>query len=304
MSEYLRVWTAAILVSAIMSVGANATDLDVEPDPQTDPGISIWLEAFSGFGDLSDDGTAALEAGEDDDFGYIGGKGTLLKSFGSIGTQLDVFGEANVGEAGDDTYEGAGGGALHLNTSLGETFTVGAFGSVAGVGINDDDGSDRDVAAYIVGGEAMVGLNLGGINPIFFAQGGFLDSDGDDNPIRNAGFIRGGVKTTFAGRISLQGDIAYAEGEMGGNDDDVEIFAWGARGELHVPDTISVPLTLFVDYDGADYQQDGDNDQLIEHTFLFGISLHFGGDRAQDDAKRFDLPEYYRWVGQTGGALQ
>ena len=58
----------------------------------------------------------------------IGGKGTLLKSFGSIGTQLDVFGEANVGEAGDDTYEGAGGGALHLNTSLGETFTVGAFG--------------------------------------------------------------------------------------------------------------------------------------------------------------------------------
>ena len=123
-------------------------------------------------------------------------------------------------------------------------------GSVAGVGINDDDGSDRDVAAYIVGGEAMVGLNLGGINPIFFAQGGFLDSDGDDNPIRNAGFIRGGVKTTFAGRISLQGDIAYAEGEMGGNDDDVEIFAWGARGELHVPDTISVPLTLFVDYDG------------------------------------------------------
>ena len=33
------------------------------------PGISIWLEAFSGFGDLSDDGTAALEAGEDDDFG-------------------------------------------------------------------------------------------------------------------------------------------------------------------------------------------------------------------------------------------
>ncbi len=75
---------------------------------------------------------------------------------------------------------------------------------------------------------------------------------------------------------------------MGGNDDDVEIFAWGARGELHVPDTISVPLTLFVDYDGADYQHDGDNDQLIEHTFLFGISLHFGGDRAQDDAKRFD----------------
>ena len=71
-----------------------------------------------------------------------------------------------------------------------------------------------------------------------------------------------------------------------------------------VPDAISVPLTMFVDYDGADYQQGGENDQLIELTFLFGISLHFGGDRAQDDAKRFDLPEYYRWVGQTGGALE
>ena len=28
--------------------------------PLTDPGISIWIEAFSGFGDLSDDGTGRV----------------------------------------------------------------------------------------------------------------------------------------------------------------------------------------------------------------------------------------------------
>lgn len=304
MSKSLKVSAAALLLGASITASANAADFDPPVERQPDPGISIWLDAFGGFTDLSDDGTGTLGGGEDENYGLVGGKGTLLTSLGILGAQLDVFGEANVDGKADDTYEGAFGGGLHLNTTLGEALTIGAFGAVAGVGINDDDGSDRDATAYILGGEAMVALNLGGISPILFLQGGYLDSDGDENPIREAGFIRGGVKTTFGEVVSLQGDIAYAEGEMDGDNDNVEIFAWGARGELHLPDVLSLPLTLFVDYDGADYQQDAENDQIIEHTVLFGVSLHFGGNRAQDEARRFDLPQFHRWVGQTGGPLE
>ncbi len=298
MSNILKSTLALLAIGTMMAPVAKAADPLLQPGnaPQE---FSVFAEGFGGFTNLGSNG--AIGANEDDKYGLIGGNLGVMTSVGSVGLQLDIFGENNFENSGsDDTYEDAFGAALHLNTDVNQMYTVGVFGAVARVGI---DSGNRDATSWILGAEGMARVDLGGNPSAVFLQGGFLDTSRDNNPIRNAGFIRGGVNTSLTEQVSVGGNVAYARGRMDGDNERVNVLAWGARVSFDAREILPVPATLFADYAGARFKQNGENDRITDNTFIFGISFGFGN-YENDSKKRFDIPRFYRWVGQTGGPLE
>jgi len=304
------VWqiTAGALATAFMA-GSSALAADATYPTQEPSGVQVWADVYGGLTSL-DSNTGTIGGNEDDNYGLVGGNVTVLAPLGMWGIQVDVFGETNTDSTSapiDDTYEGAFGGAAHVNAAVSDRVVLGVFGAIAGVGIQDTDGSNRDTTAYIVGAEGSAQFSIGSFDPIVYLQGGYLDSDRDADDaasIRDAGFIRGGVKTALTERLTWISEYAYASGRMDNDNDRVTVFAWGTRIELNAGDVLPVPVRFFIDYDGARYNQSAENDKITEHTVIAGLSFDLGGNQKRNLARHFEVPRFYRWVGQTGGPLE
>ena len=303
-----RQLTISTLIAGMLSFGyAHAADMTYPSEAPS--GVQVWAEVYGGLTSLSSK-TGTIGPNEDPRYGIVGGSATLMTTYGLWGLQLDVFGESNTDGTSapiDDTYKGAFGGGLHVNSAVSDQVILGVFGAVAGVGIQDTDGSDRDTTAYIVGAEGSAQFSIGRFDPIVYLQAGYLDSDRDSDDaasIRRAGFVRGGVKTALTDRITWISEYSYASGRMDVDNDRVTLFGWGTRVEFDARDVIPAPVRFFVEYDGTRYRQSAENDKITDHTVVAGISVDLGGNQNRDLNRHFDLPRFYRWVGQTGGPLE
>lgn len=212
---------------------------------------------------------------------------------------------ARVARLVEATYEGSYGGGLHLNLRDSELGSVGLFGAVGKVQINDTEGADQATVVWGVGGEAQLYLRA----LTFYVQGGYLDRQpvehgGDPNTIQNAGFGRLVSRVFFGDNLELSGEGSFAAGRMDPDGDSVVIAGWGAGGEYRLGGT---PVSAFLRYTGAYFHQSDDVDNLIEHRIGFGVRVTFGQAslRANDrHGASLDLPHYLEWNGQAAGALE
>jgi hypothetical protein len=247
-----------------------------------------------------------IQGGEVKDFWTLGAGGSLDAAFEPLHVQADLGGRATLDEeSADDTEEGAYGGGLHLNLRDTELGSLGVFGAVGKIRINDVGKDDPEGVVWGVGGEAQAYLDWLTI----YLQGGFLDreppsSGGAVNALKNAPFGRGVVRAFCGENLALEAEGSYAEGLMDLDDDDVWIAGWGAAAEVRLPGT---PVSAFVRYTGAHFRQSDDKDRLEVHRVGFGLRVYFGQPSLAAHnlhGATLDLPPYLEWNGIAAGTLE
>jgi hypothetical protein len=151
----------------------------------------------------------------------------------------------------------------------------------------------------VVGGEGQLYLD----NMTFYVQGGFLDSNGDDDFIRNAAFGRGVLRWFFTPDNRLQTELAYVSGtaDSGGDAADATIWEWSARYDTVLPDLpILGDTNVFIGYRGTDFDKAGpDPGGWTDHTVFLGFVHSFGANSVQDmdrSGATLNLPGFGRWV--------
>ena len=236
----------------------------------------------------------------------LGGGGALDAALGVWHLQTDFSGEGTVHNRDfDDTYLGSFGGGLHAGWRDPEIGSLGVFGAMGQLEINDLDGADRTTLAWGVGLEGQLYLD----RATLLLQSGYLDreqvsSGGDIRALKNAGFVRAVGRYFCGDDFKLQAEFSYAQGKMDPDGDDVLIPGWGAEGEYRLGNT---PIAGFLGYTGAFYSQNDDTDKLFEHRIGFGVRVYFGQPSLKANDRHgvsLDLPRYLQWSGVTAGALE
>lgn len=122
--------------------------------------------------------------------------------------------------------------------------------------------------------------------------------------LKNAGFGRAVGRYFCGDDFKLEAAVSYTQGKMDPDEDKVWILGWGADVEYRLGAT---PVSGFVGYTGARYDQSDDSDVLYEHRIGFGVRVYFGQEslKANDrNGVSLDLPRYLEWNGQIAGALE
>lgn len=247
-----------------------------------------------------------IQAGESNDFWTLGAGGSLDAAWRAFHAQADFAGHGTVGEqSADDTEEGVHGGGLHLNLRDSDLGSIGTFGAVGKIKINDVGKNDPESVVWGIGGEAQVYIHW----LTLYLQGGFLDraslsNGGEPDALQNAGFGRGIVRGFWGDNVKLAAEASYAKGRMDPDRDDVRITGWGAEAEYRVART---PVSGFVRYTGANYHQNDDKDTLEVHRIGFGVRVYFGQPSLAANDRHgatLDLPRYLEWNGITAGTLE
>lgn len=268
--------------------------------------LSARGELAAAYVNLDDAGKDVIQGGEASDFWILGGGGAVGVAWQSLNLQADFSAEGTLDEkTADDTYLHSYGGGLHVGWRNPERGFFGAFGSVGYLEINNAHGKDPDTVAWGVGLEGQVFFEPATL----YLQAGYLDREsilagGDIDALKNAGFARS-VGRYFCGEnCKLEAEISYAQGKMDPDVDTVWILGWGAEAEYR-PD--GWPVSGFLGYTGARYDQDDDDDVLYEHRIGFGVRVYFGQEslKANDrNGVSLELPRYLEWNGQIAGALE
>ena len=255
---------------------------------------------------LDDDGKNVLQGGEASDYWIFGGWGATDVAWRALNLQADFSAEGNLDEtSADDTYQHSYGGGLHVGWRDPELGSFGAFGSAGHVKINNVGGNDPDTVAWGIGLEGQAFFDAFTL----YLQAGYLDretlsSGGDVDALKNAGFGRVVGRYFCGDNLKLESEVSYTQGKMDPDEDNVWILGWGADVEYRLGGT---PVSGFVGYTGARYDQDDDSDVLYEHRVGFGVRVYFGQESliANDrHGASFDLPRYLEWNGQIAGALE
>jgi hypothetical protein len=287
---------------------ALAGALIASPAMGGDEGVELsgkgeFLAAYS---NLDDRGSDVIQGGEAADYWNLGGGGALDVAWRKLNLQADFSAEGRLDEkSADDTYEHAYGGGLHLGWRDPECGSVGAFGAVGEVEINNAGDNDPDTVVWVTGleGQAFLGPAT------LYLQGGYLDrqsvsSGGDVDALRKAGFARVVGRGFIGDDFKLEAEVSYAKGKMDPDHDNVWLLGWGAELEYRLG---SLPVSAFVGYTGARYYQDDDWDVLYEHRIGFGVRAYFGRESLKANDRRgasLDMPRYLGWNAQIAGALE
>jgi hypothetical protein len=255
---------------------------------------------------LDDSGKSVIQDGEASDYWILGGGGALDVAWRALNLQADFSAEGTLDErSADDTYRHSYGGGLHVGWRNPEVGSFGVFGSVGHVKINNVGGNDPDTVAWGVGVEGQAYFD-----PFtLYLQAGYLDretlsSGGDVDALKNAGFGRAIGRYFFGDDFRLEAEASYTQGKMDPDEDNVWVLGWRADAEVRLG---GAPVSGFVGYTGARYDQDDDSDVLYEHRIAFGLRVYFGQEslKANDrNGVSLDLPRYLEWNGQIAGALE
>lgn len=282
---------AAVILVASSNV-ALAADYDVQIQQIVVSGV---VESWMG-------GTAYSknsEIGEDLDNHFTSGKsGRLSLPLGSnLSAQMDFDHELNVSDFdnGDkgDTFGYSYQGVFHLTHRDPNSAAFGGFAAF-GSGAADND----TYPFFAVGGEAQIYSG----DKTWYLQGGYLDSrdsadDGDS--LRDAFFVRGVGRWFMTDNSRLQGEVAFAHGTVDGNDDG-NLVEWGVRYDTMLDLPIVGSSNVFVGYRGARFEADDtDPDVYMDHTFMVGTRLSFGGNSMIEFDRvgaSLDAPNFGRWV--------
>ena len=255
---------------------------------------------------LDDRGKEVIQDGEASDYWTLGGGGALGVAWRALFLQADFSAEGNLDErSADDTYEHSYGGGLHVGWRDPKRGSFGVFGSAGNVEINNAGDNDPDTVVWGVGLEGQAFFD-----PFtLYLQAGYLDresvsSGGDIDALKNAGFGRVVGRTFCGDNFKFESEISYTQGKMDPDGDDVWVLGWGVEFEYRLGDT---PVSGFVGYTGARYDQDDDWDVLYEHRIGFGVRAYFGQESLKANDRHgvsLDLPRYTEWNGQIAGALE
>ena len=295
------------LLGAVCALGMTgaAQAADYTPPPVDDGLLYTGLiEAWGGWTFANGDPSNVID---DDDHPAIGGSGRVSIPFSDgFSGQLDIDGEASLlnGDSIDDNYGHAFWMTGHLSLRDPSSHLIGLFGS-AGV---SSAGEDEQVNVFVIGAEAQ--LYLG--NFTLYGQGGYFttDEENNNNPdgIDDAWFVRA-VGRMFIGassRLEAEGTFASGDIDFAATADDTDpMWAWGVRFEQELAGLggSNMPLAWFLGYRGSYAENQSDNTEYDDHTFMVGLRFLFGAPSLQDNDRRgatLDSPwAIPRWVGYS-----
>jgi hypothetical protein len=287
---------------------AVAGVLIASPAMDGDEGVKLSGkgEFLATYLNLDDEGKDVIQGGEASDYWTLGGGGALDVAWRALNLQADFSAEGTLDEkSADDTYDHSYGGGLHVGWRDPERGSVGAFGSVGNVEINNVGDNDPDTVVWGVGLEGQAFFD-----PFtLYLQTGYLDreslsSGGDVDALKNAGFGRVVGRYFCGDDFKLESEVSYTQGKMDPDEDNVWILGWGAELEVRLG---GMPVAGFVGYTGARYDQDDDSDVLYEHRIGFGVRAYFGHESLKANDRHgasLDLPRTLEWNGQIAGALE
>lgn len=255
---------------------------------------------------LDDDGKEVIQGGEASNYWLLGGGGALGVTWRELNLQVDFSAEGTLDErSADDTYLHSFGGGLHFGWRDPERGSFGVFGSAGNFEINNTGGEDPDTVVWGAGLEGQVFFEPSTL----YLQAGYLDreslsSGGDIDALKNAGFARAIGRYLCTDDCKLEAEVSYTQGKMDPDEDTVWILGWGAEAEYRPG---GWPVSGFLGYTGARYDQDDDDDVLYEHRVSLGVRVYFGPESLAANDRNgvsLDLPRYLEWNGQVAGALE
>lgn len=257
-------------------------------------------------------------AGVDDGFyGAAGGGVALSMPLGNgLAMQMDANWERSMdtlgGTVGNDRFSDSFQGAVHLSKRDPGMGLLGVFGGAGQANFQDDgENSSNEATFAFVGGEAQFYLQ----DWTLYGQAGAIIASGDDDILGNddvndAAFFVRGVARWFVDDMSrLQVEGAFANGDVDDGEDvdgfNMDVFEWGVRYDRVVALPVIGETQLFAGYRGTSFDKNGnsggesDDGSFVEHTFMIGTSISFGGNTMQEFDRvgaTLDTPNIGRWV--------
>ena len=280
---------------------------DFTPPPQ-DNGLFYTglIEAWGGwtFADGDPDNDTVID---DDDHPALGGSARVSIPFSNnFSGQLDIDGEANLlnGSQIDDNYGHAFWATGHLSLRDPSSHLIGVFGSIGAASA----GEDEQANVFVIGGEGQ--LYLG--NFTLYGQAGYFTTDNEDpggfDGIEDAVFVRAVGRMFLGAGTRLEAEGTFASGDIDPDataDSSDPMWAWGARFEQEIAGlgATNMPLAWFAGYRGSYAENQSDNTEYTDHTFMVGLRFLFGSPTLQDNDRRgatLDSPwAIPRWVGYS-----
>lgn len=236
-------------------------------------------------------------------YGATGGNVALsIPVATNLSIQMDALWERSFdalgGTLGSNRYSDNFQAVAHISWRDPSTFLIGAFGGFGQARMESQDSVDY----AFVGGEAQFYL----ADWTLYGQGGFITvTDGDDdwfgNTDRDDGAIFGRLAARWfiddVSRLQLEGVYANGDVDDGRN---MDVFEWGVRYDRVVALPVVGDSQIFVGYRGNSFDKNGnDPGSFLEHTFMVGTSIHFGGNSMREFDRigaTLDAPNVGRWV--------
>ncbi len=277
---------------AILALATPSFAADMEPEKLS--AFSGQIDAWLGYWFMDDDqGNPDPEEKEDFTFG-VDAK-ARFNMFDAWSIQADLSADGVDGD-GNDFYHGGLLGGGHLSWSDQETFLLGGF---AAGGSGD---TQNDEHFWLAGAEAQIYFDTFTL----YGQAGYFDAregGGDVNAVprdafHNAWFGRIVGRYFFSPNDRLQGEFSYADGEQDTDDQNMDVFSWGARFDHQIVDNMAV----FAAYNGGFFENhggNGDNGSFYDHVIRGGISISLGRpDLLSVDrtGPNLDMPWAGRWA--------
>ena len=254
---------------------------------------------------FSDPDGDVLEPGESHHLWSVGAGGSVDVAIGAVHVQADFGGDTVPRRSNaDDTVEGSYVGGLHVGVRDPERGAIGLFGSAGKISIRDQGAGDAGSVPWSIGLEGAAFFD----RATTVLQGGYVDRDSlpdsDPDALKNASFVRTELRLFPRDDVRLAGSIGLMRGRMDADDDAVYAIDWSAGAEGLIP---GAPVSGFLRYAGAYFDQSDDNDVLVDHRIVFGLRYYFGTTSliAHDrNGASFELPRTMEWNSVIAGPLE
>lgn len=292
--------SAGVAAAALAMFVGNAQAADYEQAIQqlvvsgkVESWVGVSVDADTQDGNSVDEGA----------YGATGGNVALsIPVATNISIQTDALWERSFdalgGTLGNDRYSDNFQAVGHISWRDPSTFLIGAFGGGGQARMEDEE----SVGYAFVGGEAQFYL----ADWTLYGQGGLITvTDGDSDWFGNTDTDDGAIFGRLAARwfiddvSRLQLEGVYANGDVD-NGSNMDVFEWGVRYDRVVALPVVGDSQIFVGYRGNSFDKNGgDPGSFLEHTFMVGTSIHFGGNSMREFDRvgaTLDAPNVGRWV--------
>ena len=293
---------AATSVLVLPAAAARAADM-AEPTPLALV-VSGIVESWSGYTFIANPKHVHPD---EDQFGSGGGTGRLSLPLGanfSIQSDVDIEYNStlltdNDDDGARDNFQLSGQSGIHASW---RDPNLGLFGGFLAIGQGESDNTSN--ALFAAGGEGQ--LYFGPFT--LYGQGGVLNPNTDflsfENEFQHAFFARGVARyffnenSFFGSDNRLQGEFAFADGDIDHGDDGGQILEWSARYDFSLDLPIIGLTRAFLGYRGAKFENKDEDVSFFDHTIFVGSTYSFGGATSQEFDRigaTLDLPNFGRW---------
>jgi hypothetical protein len=302
----MRCFRIITLITALGTSAQVASAADVAGNENLGLVLSGQLESWNGY---------SFYGNESGDTEYSEDTGQFVSSISGrlsipLGTSFALQADGEVEYSSNELFGSEQDDLFQSSYLLGGHMSwrdpsAGLLGGFAAFGDGDHDNDSTPHADFFAaGGEAQLYLD----NMTLYLQAGYLDSDKDDDFIRDAGFARGVLRWFFTPDNRLQAELSYVDGTSDSDGADTTVLEWAVRYDTILPNLpVLGDTNVFIGYRGSDFDKKGsDPGGFTDHTVLLGIAHNFGANSVQEMDRTgvtLDLPNFGRWVA-AGEALE